>query len=250
MGSARGWPRAARATRETRRDTCHRLNIGPSVTQIPAMQDFMLTPEILLNAYASGIFPMAEDRDDPELFWVDPRQRGILPLDGFHISRSLRRRILAEQFDVTFDQAFSKVVTACANRAETWINTQIENLCGQLHAQGHAHSAEVWANGRLAGGVYGVSLGGAFFGESMFSHRTDASKVALAYLVDRLNVAGYGLFDAQFLTDHLASLGAVEISRRDYHRILAPALALKTDFDAPGVVPTPQELVQRNSQMS
>ena len=210
----------------------------------------MLTPEILLNAYASGIFPMAERRDEPELFWVDPRQRGILPLDGFHISRSLRRRILAEQFDVTFDQAFSNVVTACANRAETWINNQIEDLCGQLHAQGRAHSAEVWANGHLAGGVYGVSLGGAFFGESMFSHRTDASKVALAYLVDRLNVAGYGLFDAQFLTDHLASLGAVEISRRDYHRILAPALALKTDFDAPGAVPAPQELVQRNSQMS
>ena len=214
------------------------------------MQDFTLTPEILLNAYASGIFPMAVARDDPELFWVDPRQRGILPLDGFHISRSLRRRILSEQFDVTFDRAFSKVVTACANRSETWINDQIEDLYGQLHAQGHAHSAEVWADGHLAGGVYGVSVGGAFFGESMFSRRTDASKVALAYLVDRLNAAGYGLFDAQFLTDHLVSLGAVEISRRDYHRILHPALALKTDFDAEGAVPAPQELVQRNSQMS
>ena len=201
-----------------------------------------LTPDLLLRAYMAGVFPMAEARNDDEIFWVDPRRRGILPLDAFHISRSLRRRILSGVFTVSFDTAFARVVSACAEREETWINPTIEDLYAQLHRLGHAHSVEVWEKGNLVGGVYGVSIGAAFFGESMFSRRTDASKVALAYLVDRLKVGGYRLFDTQFLTAHLASLGAVEISRKDYHALLDHALEGAAEFNAPeaaGSAPTP-----------
>ncbi len=209
-----------------------------------------LTPELLLQAYAAGIFPMAESRDDPEVFWVDPRQRGILPLDAFHISRSLARRIRRQTYHVSFDRDFEGVIDGCAERSETWINPVIRRLCLSLHDLGNAHSVEVWDNGRLVGGVYGISLGGAFFGESMFSQATDASKVALAYLVDRLVRDGFVLFDTQFSTPHLASLGAVELPRNVYRERLARALKVTATFHADAPLPTPQELLQRITQTS
>lgn len=208
-----------------------------------------ITPELLLQAYASGIFPMAEHRDDPEVFWVDPNERGIIPLDGFHISRSLRRRIRSGVFRVTINEAFEEVIDGCAGRPETWINPTIRSLYSGLFRRGRAHSLEVWDGSDLAGGVYGVTLGGAFFGESMFSRRTDASKVALAYLVDRLQRGGFRLFDAQFLTAHLATLGAIEIPRAAYHVLLREALSLAADFEAPRT-PAPQDVLQRMTQTS
>jgi leucyl/phenylalanyl-tRNA--protein transferase len=198
-----------------------------------------ITPDILLRAYALGIFPMAEGRDDPEIHWVDPRRRGIFPLEGFHISRSLRRRILTCGWEVTVDRDFAGVLDGCADRPETWINDRIRALYLDLHRLGFAHSQEVWEGSALIGGVYGVSLGGAFFGESMFSRRTDASKVALAWLVHRLRAGGYALFDVQFLTPHLASLGAVEIPRNRYRQALEAALVLPAGFDPPGYAPYP-----------
>lgn len=209
-----------------------------------------LTPELLLRAYAHGIFPMAETRDSPEVFWVDPQMRGLLPLDGFHISRSLRRQIRRETYGITINRDFDKVVERCADRPETWINETIFGLYRQLHAMGFAHSVEVWDGETLAGGVYGVALGAAFFGESMFSHRRDASKVALAYLVDRLRLGGFALFDVQFLTEHLASLGAVEIPRDEYRFRLAKALRTEADFLRPGPPPPAYSLLQRSSQTS
>jgi leucyl/phenylalanyl-tRNA--protein transferase len=164
------------------------------------------------------------------VFWVDPRRRGILPLDGFHVSRSLARTLRRGVFRVTFDTAFDRVVQGCAERADTWISGTIAALYSALHAWGHAHSVEVWESDDLAGGVYGVCLGTAFFGESMFSRRTDASKVALAHLVDRLRAGGFTLFDTQFLTPHLASLGGIEISRAEYRRRLAEALRGRASF--------------------
>jgi leucyl/phenylalanyl-tRNA--protein transferase len=193
-----------------------------------------ITPEILLRAYAMGIFPMAEARDDDSIHWVDPRKRGILPLDGFHISRSLARRLKSPDITVTTDQAFSDVVSACAERDETWISQRIQGLYQALHDEGHAHSLEIWQEGQLVGGVYGVVLGAVFFGESMFSRRTDASKIALAHLVHRLRAGGFTLFDTQFLTPHLASLGAIEIPRAEYHRRLGEAIARPAVFDPPG----------------
>ncbi len=209
-----------------------------------------LTPESLLSAYAGGIFPMSEHRDDPELFWVDPRHRGILPLDGFHISRSLAKTIRSERFKVSFDVDFTGVVAGCADRDETWINDMLTKLYGQLHLARMARSVEVWDGDTLIGGVFGITLGGAFFGESMFSTRTDASKVALAYLVDRLNVGGFALFDTQFITPHLASLGGLEIPRSDYRKMLDDALVLDAGFDRQGDVPAPYSLLQRNAQTS
>lgn len=193
-----------------------------------------ILPEHLLKAYAMGIFPMAASRSDPSVHWVDPRRRGILPLDGFHISRSLRRRILRGSFRVTADRDFAGVVDGCADREETWISPQIRALYLALHDAGHAHSLEVWEDEALVGGVYGVVLGAAFFGESMFSFRTDASKVALAYAVHRLRAGGFTLFDTQFLTPHLESLGAVEIPRADYHDRLAAALSRSATFAPQG----------------
>jgi leucyl/phenylalanyl-tRNA--protein transferase len=193
---------------------------------------------------------MAESRDDPEVFWVDPRMRGILPLDGFHVSRSLARRIRSGIFRISFDRSFEAVIDGCAARDETWINPLIRSLCVSLHQLGNAHSVEVWQDGRLVGGVYGITLGGAFFGESMFSRATDASKVALAYLVDRLRESGYLLFDAQFNTPHLQSLGAVEIPRAEYRERLAHALQVQAEFRATAPVPTPQELLHRITQTS
>ena len=202
----------------------------------------MLTPETLLRAYAIGIFPMAEARESSEIHWVDPRRRGIVPLDGFHISRSLRRRILTCGWDVSVNRDFAGVVDGCADREETWINGQIRALYLELHRRGFAHSLEVRDGTALVGGVYGVSLGGAFFGESMFSRRTDASKLALAWLVHRLRAGGYALFDVQFLTPHLASLGAVEIPRAAYRRALEAALTLAARFDPPGYAPYPSSV--------
>ncbi|MFV8557649.1 leucyl/phenylalanyl-tRNA--protein transferase [Sulfitobacter sp. SBS6] len=208
-----------------------------------------LTPELLLHGYSIGIFPMAEHRDDPEIFWVDPRRRGVFPLDGFHISRSLSRAMRRTRFTITTNTAFNEVVTGCADRADTWINAEIFSLYAQLHALGHAHALEVWEDDMLVGGVYGVTLGRAFFGESMFSRRDNASKIALACLVDRLNRGGFTLFDTQFLTPHLASLGAQEITRAAYHARLEMALMKTADFTAPAAA-SPQEVVQRMTQMS
>lgn len=201
-----------------------------------------ITPEILLRGYASGIFPMAESRDAADIHWVDPRRRGIIPLDGFHISRSLRRRILRCGWEVRVDSAFAGVVEGCAERDETWINDRIFALYVSLHRSGFAHSIELWEGSALVGGVYGVVLGSAFFGESMFSRRTDASKVALAHAVHRLNAGGFTLFDTQFLTPHLKSLGGVEIPRAEYHRRLAEALDRRASFRPAGYSPSPSEV--------
>ncbi|WP_238367409.1 leucyl/phenylalanyl-tRNA--protein transferase [Mesobacterium pallidum] len=209
-----------------------------------------LTPDLLLRAYTAGLFPMAEHRDDPELFWVDPRRRGIFPLGGFHISRSLARRIRAGGFDVRVNTDFAGVVEGCADRPETWISDPIRHLYMELFLLGYAHSLEVHDDDGLIGGVYGVTIGAAFFGESMFSRKTDASKIALAYLVDRLNLGGFRLFDTQFLTPHLASLGAIEISRAAYHSLLKPAIAAQANFLSPPLPASGHEVVQRNTQTS
>ena len=209
-----------------------------------------VTPDLLLHAYRAGIFPMAETRDDPEIFWVDPRRRGIMPLDGFHISRSLARRLRRDDYTVTTDQDFAGVIDACADRDETWINEEIRGLYLALHETGHAHSLEVWMDGQLAGGVYGVMLGGAYCGESMFSRRTDASKIALAWLVDLLRRAGFILFDTQFVTPHLARLGGVEITRSDYRRRLSDALEVEADLRAVPLAASGHDVVQRNTQTS
>ncbi len=183
-----------------------------------------LTPELLLRAYAAGVFPMAESRENPDIHWVDPKRRAVFPLEAFHVSHSLGRHIRRLRPRVTVDSDFAGVVNACADRAETWINAGIFAAYAELHAQGHAHSLEVWDDGKLIGGVYGVVLGAAFFGESMFSRQLNGSKMALAYLMHRLRAGGFTLFDVQFLTPHLASLGAVELSRAEYRRRLAKAL--------------------------
>lgn len=208
-----------------------------------------LTPELLLHGYSIGIFPMAENRNDPEIFWVDPRRRGVMPLDGFHLSRSLGKAMRKTPYCVTVNTGFAQVVAACADRAETWINGEIAHLYNELHARGHAHSLEIRDRDTLIGGVYGVTLGRAFFGESMFSRRTNASKMALAALVDRLRTAGFVLFDTQFLTAHLASLGAVEIPRGVYHQRLETALKGQADFSAPPLRPL-HAVMQRMTQTS
>lgn len=216
-----------------------------------------ITPEILLRGYAAGIFPMAEGRDDPSIHWVDPRRRGILPLDGFHISRSLRQCILTCGWDIRINTAFSAVLDGCADRDETWINANIRALYMALHMSGFAHSLEVWDTDTLIGGVYGVTLGRAFFGESMFSRRTDASKVALAWCVHRLHAGGFTLFDTQFLTPHLKTLGGIEISRAEYHRRLSDAIKGSANFTPADYSPAPSDVVagvsgvtQRNTQTS
>jgi leucyl/phenylalanyl-tRNA--protein transferase len=197
-----------------------------------------LTPKRLLAAYAAGVFPMAETRESTEIHWVDPRRRGIFALEQFHVSRSLARAIRRGGFAITIDTDFDGVVRGCADRPETWINDEIFRLYGQLHQMGHAHSLEVRAEGRLVGGVYGVTLGAAFFGESMFSRVTNGSKIALAFLCHRLRAAGFQLFDTQFLTPHLASLGAIEASRGEYHRMLRAALSQTAQFDPPSYQPS------------
>lgn len=189
----------------------------------------LLDPNLVLGAYSVGVFPMADHRDAASVYWVEPRRRAVLPMDGFRLSRSLRRTIAADRFRVTADQAFDQIIELCAEavpgRPETWINIGIERAFLRLHAMGFAHSIECWDGDRLAGGLYGLALGRAFFGESMVSRATDASKVALAWLVARLRVGGFELLDCQFQTAHLASLGAVEIGRSDYVALLGGALA-------------------------
>ena len=191
--------------------------------------------EDLIECYRRGVFPMADARHDRRVFLVDPAKRGIIPLERFHVSRRLARTVRSDRFEVRVDTAFSKVVAACAapraGRMETWINEPIQAMCEALFARGAAHSVETWLEGRLVGGLYGVELGAAFFGESMFSTERDASKVALAHLVARLKAGGFRLLDTQFLTQHLASFGAEEISRADYAQRLARAVAGKADFD-------------------
>ncbi|WP_420562025.1 leucyl/phenylalanyl-tRNA--protein transferase [Thalassobaculum sp.] len=194
-----------------------------------------LQPELLLQAYAVGVFPMAEGRNDPRLFFVDPDNRGILPLDGFHISRSLRKTVRRRRFEVVWDRDFKGTIDGCAEatsrRPDTWINPEIRRLYLALYARGHAHSVESWQDGRLVGGLYGVRLGGAFFGESMFSRATDASKVALVHLVAKLKASGFTLLDTQFITEHLTRFGALEISREEYRERLATAIATPVQFD-------------------
>lgn len=192
-----------------------------------------LDPDLLLRAYASGVFPMADNRDDDDLFWVEPRTRAHLPIHGFHCSRSLAKRLRSGRFRVTTDCAFSDVLLSCADRPQTWINRPIEAAMLALHARSQAHSIEVWLGERLVGGVYGVALGRAFFAESMFSRARDASKVALAFLMARLKVGRFTLCDCQFLTDHLASLGAVEVPRRTYAGLLDEALRSATTAPLP-----------------
>jgi leucyl/phenylalanyl-tRNA--protein transferase len=192
----------------------------------------------LLSCYARGVFPMADAREDDRVFLIDPERRGIIPLEAFHVARRLARTVRAEPFEIRTDTAFRAVVQACAEsgpgRTETWINHPIEDLYSQLQELGFAHSVECWRGDELVGGLYGVSLQGAFFGESMFSRRRDASKVALVHLVARLIAGGYRLLDAQFMTEHLTQFGAVEVSRLDYHRRLALALSAEADFQRAG----------------
>ncbi|MGE0005928.1 MAG: leucyl/phenylalanyl-tRNA--protein transferase [Parvibaculaceae bacterium] len=193
-----------------------------------------ITPQILLKAYAAGIFPMAESAEDNALYWVEPDERGIFPLDGLHVSHSLRKRIRRRRFDIRIDTAFQEVISACAearpDRRTTWINQRIKSLYGQLFRMGCCHSVECWLGARLVGGLYGVRIGAAFFGESMFSRETDASKVALVHLVARLKAGGFSLLDAQFTTPHLESLGARTVSRADYHLLLERAIDQDGDF--------------------
>jgi len=191
--------------------------------------------EDLIACYARGVFPMAEARDDPRIFLVDPERRGVIPLDRFHVPSRLARTVRSNLYTVRTDTAFPEVIRACAaaapGRETTWINDGIEQLYGELFANGMAHSVECWSGDELVGGLYGVSLGGAFFGESMFSSMRDASKVALVHLVARLIVGGYGLLDAQFITPHLTQFGTQEITRAAYRKRLAAALPLKADFN-------------------
>ena len=209
----------------------------------------VLTPQMLLHAYQAGIFPMAESRDDPELFWVDPRRRGILPLETFHISRSLARHMRSSNWEVRINFDFDQVVAACAERTDTWISHDIARLYSSLHEMSHAHSLEIWDGEKLVGGVYGVVAGTAFFGESMFSRQRDASKAALAFLTTHLSNCEFTLFDTQFLTDHLATLGAIEISREKYHALLHEALQANASFTAKPL-PSLQEVLQRRTQTS
>lgn len=191
-------------------------------------RDQRITPELLLRAYSIGLFPMSDAADDPEIFWVEPEMRGILPLDSFHISKSLAKAVRRQPFDIRFDTAFDAVVEKCAEEAEdrpsTWINDTIKELYGALHRIGHAHSVEAWEGDALVGGLYGVSLGSAFFGESMFSRRTNASKICLVHLVERLKMRGFTLLDTQFTTEHLKTFGAIDVPKQDYLKLLDGAM--------------------------
>ncbi len=189
-----------------------------------------LTLEILLRGYASGVFPMADSADADDVYWVQPEIRGIMPLDGFHASRSLKRAMRKHDYTITYDTQFANVVRGCADRDETWINGTILDLYQQLHAKGFAHSIEINRDNQLIGGVYGVTLGTAFFGESMFSHAPNASKIALAYLVDHLSNAGFTLFDTQFQNPHIQSLGVIEIPQTEYLKLLEKALVNQAQF--------------------
>jgi leucyl/phenylalanyl-tRNA--protein transferase len=195
-----------------------------------------ITPQVLLKAYAVGIFPMAESADDPGLYWIEPEARGIIPLDRFHVPRRLARTVAQDVFEIRIDTDFPGVIGGCAavadGRAKTWINARIRRLYGELFELGHCHSVEAWQDGRLVGGLYGVRLGAAFFGESMFSRERDASKVALVHLVARLRAGDFRLLDTQFTTAHLKQFGAIDVDRRQYHRLLEAAITRRADFNA------------------
>ncbi len=209
-----------------------------------------ISAQTLLKAYSIGVFPMSESRDNPDLFWVDPDQRGIFEIDRFHISKSLAREIKKQRYQVSFDQEFTDVVRHCAERDETWINDTLFSLYRELHDWGFAHSIEIKDQDMLVGGVFGITIGGAFFGESMFSTRTNASKIALAYLMKHLSACGFQLFDTQFITPHLASLGAIEIPRRAYKSKLSKALIVDADFHRVNSIPTPYSVIQRITHTS
>lgn len=221
---------------------------------------FKLTPDILLRAYMAGIFPMAESRDQPEIFWVDPEDRGILPLDQFHIPRKLKKTVRRGEFEIHCDRDFDGVILGCAgaqgNREDTWINEEIMQLYGKLFRMGFVHTVECWRDGALAGGLYGVAIKGAFFGESMFSKARDASKVALVHLVARLRHGGYTLLDTQFLTEHLEQFGAHEVPRDVYHMMLDRALNTDAEFQDAlppgdgGGGPVLEEFLQSSTQTS
>lgn len=214
------------------------------------MASDILPTELLLEAYRTGLFPMAESRDSEELFWVNPKKRGIFPLNQFHISRSLARQLRKSPYKLKVNHDFDGVVAGCASREDTWINASIKQSYRALFDLGHAHTLEVYDGSQLVGGVYGVSIGAAYFGESMFSRRPNTSKMALAYLVDRLRLAGFKLFDTQFLTPHLATLGAVEISQNTYLVALINAVDKTADFNLPDIPNSAQEMIQRNTQTS
>lgn len=206
-----------------------------------------ITPQVLLKAYACGIFPMAETADDPTLFWIEPQSRGVLPLDCIHVPKRLARTIRARHFDVRINTAFDGVIDGCAastpGRRSTWINTRIRELYGDLFRQGHCHTVETWLQGRLVGGLYGVALGGAFFGESMFSRERDASKVALMYLVARLLHGNFTLLDTQFVTDHLRQFGTIELAKAEFHDRLADALNRRANFLALATDSPPDQIL-------
>jgi leucyl/phenylalanyl-tRNA--protein transferase len=195
---------------------------------------FRIDPELLLRAYATGVFPMAEEADNPEIFWVRPEKRGIIPFESFHVSRSLRKVVRQRRFDIRYDTNFFGVIEGCASgsgeRARTWINTPIRQAYGKLFELGYCHTVEAWRDGKLVGGLYGIALGSAFFGESMFSRERDASKVCLVHLVGHLIEKGFTLLDTQFTTNHLETFGAVEVSRRQYQKMLENALAQPAEF--------------------
>lgn len=200
-----------------------------------------ITPEVLLKAYACGIFPMAESADDPGIFWVEPRMRGIIPLDEFHVPKRLARTVRQNVYEVRINTSFNEVMRFCAEatneRTETWINQRILDLYQQLHEMGHCHSVECWNDSGLVGGLYGLKLGGAFFGESMFSRARDASKVALVHLVERMNAGGFTLLDTQFNNSHLSQFGSVEVPKKDYEKLLKAALEVDADFFALDALP-------------
>jgi len=213
-----------------------------------------ITPQVLLKAYSCGIFPMAETADDPGLFWVEPEIRGIIPLEEFHLPRSLRKVMKRNPYTVKVDTAFSETIAACAaattSREKTWINARIQRLYTDLHKIGHAHSVECWQNDKLVGGLYGVRLGRAFFGESMFSRSDNASKIALVHLVHRLKAGGFSLLDTQFTTDHLRKFGAIEIAKDEYSAMLTEALQEEADFFNQDGGGTSDSILQSFSQMS
>lgn len=200
----------------------------------PHAPGFRIPPDLLLRAYATGVFPMAEDADDPEVFWVRPESRGVIPLDGFHIPKSLAKLIRKNRFELRRDTDFSGVIEGCAEskegRLSTWINEPIREAYARLFTMGHVHTVEAWREGQLVGGLYGVSLGRAFFGESMFSRETDASKVCLVHLVEHLRARGFVLLDTQFTTDHLIRFGAIDVPRKQYEVMLAEAIEGEAEF--------------------
>ncbi len=207
-----------------------------------------ITPQVLLKAYSCGIFPMAESADDPALYWIEPQHRGILPLQAVHVPRRLARTLRNCGYDVRIDTAYDGVIDGCAasrpGRRSTWINERIRNLYRELFELGHCHTVEVWSGGRLVGGLYGVALGGAFFGESMFSTVRDASKIALVHLAARLVYGGFALLDTQFVTDHLRQFGTVEVARDEFHTLLEAALEVDADFGRLPSDANPEEILR------